>query len=198
MCPHAFCIFEVYTVPMQKGSAGIAVVIVVVLLIAGGTYLLRTGGSEKTESMTETAAPSASIGEGNGQKAEQGVMYVGAFLAGSASPLLDFSKEDYEKAKQSDKLIVLYFYANWCPICKAETTDALYPAFNELTDEQVIGFRVNYNDSDTDDDEKMLAREFGVGYQHTKVFLRSGKRILKSPESWSKERYLSELKRTLQ
>src|SRR3989338_1209747 len=45
--------------------------------------------------------------------------YTGALLAGSlrASPLLDFTKADYDKAIASDRLVVLYFYANWCPIC---------------------------------------------------------------------------------
>ena len=72
-------------------------------------------------------------------------------------------------------------------------TNALYPAFDELDLEGVVGFRVNYNDNQTDNDEKDLAREFGVAYQHTKVFVKDGERILKSPESWDKGRYLEEI-----
>jgi thiol-disulfide isomerase/thioredoxin len=183
---------------MQKGSVGIAVVIAVVLLVAGGMYLLSTRENKKTERMAETVTPTASVVADDTQKAEQNGMYTGALLAGSAAPLLDFTKADYEHAKASDKLVMLYFYATWCPICTKETANALFPAFNELTDERVVGFRVNYNDSDTDADERALAREFGVGYQHTKVFLRNAERILKSPESWNKERYLSEIKKALQ
>ncbi len=122
------------------------------------------------------------------------VSYKGAVLAGSASPLLDYNQTDYEQALQSDKLIVLYFYASWCPICKEETTSGLYPAFNELKDTNVVGFRVNFNDTDTDENEKNLAREHGVAYQHTKVLVRRGKRILKSPESWDRERYAQEIR----
>ena len=121
------------------------------------------------------------------------IVYAGEIISGKSSPLLDFNKADYNVALKSDKLIVLYFYATWCPICKYETTAAFYPAFNELTTDKVIGFRVNYNDDDTDQDEVGLAREFGVAYQHTKVFLQNGQRILKSPESWNKERYLGEI-----
>ncbi len=118
--------------------------------------------------------------------------YKGATLAGKSSPLLDFTKADYEKATASGKLVVLYFYANWCPLCKAEFP-VMQEAFNGLSSEGVIGFRVNYNDNQTDADEVALAREFGVAYQHTKVFVKSGKQILKSPESWGKDRYLSEI-----
>jgi thiol-disulfide isomerase/thioredoxin len=121
------------------------------------------------------------------------VDFTGNVLAGSVTPLLDFNKADYDKALKDKKLVVLYFYANWCPTCKAETANALYPAFNKLNNSDVIGFRVNYNDDQTDSNEKDLAREFGVAYQHTKVFLDNGQRILKSPESWNTERYLSEI-----
>lgn len=117
----------------------------------------------------------------------------GQVLAGSSAPLIDFNLADYEKAKASNKLVVLYFYANWCPICKEETANSLYPAFNDLSRDDVVGFRINYNDSDTDDNEVDLAREFGVAYQHTKVFLSNGERVLKSPESWNKQRYFDEI-----
>ena len=66
-------------------------------------------------------------------------------------------------------------------------------AFNSIKDEGVIGFRVNYNDNDTDSFEKELARKFGVPYQHTKIFLKNGERVLKSPETWSKSRYIEEI-----
>jgi thiol-disulfide isomerase/thioredoxin len=91
---------------------------------------------------------------------------------------------------------VLYFFANWCPICRAEFP-LMEQAFNDITHDQVVGFRVNFNDSDTDGDEVSLARQYGVAYQHTKVFVKNGQRILKSPESWPKDRYLSEIKKAL-
>lgn len=114
-------------------------------------------------------------------------------LAGRQSaPLLEFVRSDYDEAVKSDGLVVLYFYANWCPICKREIPE-LYSAFNELDKDGVVGFRVNFDDSDTDGDETNLAREFGVAYQHTKVFLKSGRKILKSPETWDRKRYLEEI-----
>lgn len=120
--------------------------------------------------------------------------YQGQRLAGAAAPLLDFVKSDYEQAIASDKLVVLYFYANWCPICVAEFPK-MQTTFDGLTNSNVIGFRVNFNDNQTDDDEEQLARQFGVAYQHTKVFVKNGQRILKSPESWEQARYVEEIVR---
>lgn len=119
--------------------------------------------------------------------------YAGKVLAGTESTkYLEFNKADYEKALKEKKKILLYFYANWCPICRAEQPET-FAAFNEINDPDLIGFRVNYRDSGTDSDEEALAKEFGVSYQHTKVLLKEGQRAGKWPDSWSKQRYLDEL-----
>ena len=125
---------------------------------------------------------------------EEGVMvaYGGKVLAGTSAKLLDFNKADYDKALASDNLVVLYFYANWCPSCKVEFPK-MQSVFDEIKSDKVVAFRVNYKDSETDKDEEALAKEFGVAYQHTKVFLKGGERVLKAPDSWEKERYLSEI-----
>jgi len=62
---------------------------------------------------------------------------------------------------------VLFFYANWCPICRPADAD-----FNEnlnLIPEDVTLIRVNYNDTETDVAEKALAKKYNVTYQHTFV-----------------------------
>jgi len=124
--------------------------------------------------------------------------FSGTVLAGSpkSAPLLDFNQADYETAVKSGKLVVLFFYANWCPVCKEEFPK-MESAFNSLTSKEVVGFRVNYSDNQTDKDEEALAREFGVGYQHTKVFVKNGERILKAPESWSEAKFASTINANL-
>mgnify|MGYP001616163737 CR=1 FL=1 len=124
---------------------------------------------------------------------EENMISQGNLLAGTTSPYREFTKADYDNALAEGKVILLYFYASWCPLCKAEQQET-FAAFNELQEENIIGFRVNYKDSDTGEDEEALAKEFGVTYQHTKVILKDGKRILKAPDSWDKQRYLDELK----
>ena len=172
---------------MSPKAVGIIVVILVV--VVGGGYLLIRPQSQQPTQTPQVYEQSSGTSTNSASQIEQ-------VLAGYVSKLYDFNKAKYDEALKSEKLVVLYFYADWCPICKAEVPK-LYEAFNELTTDKVIGFRVNYNDTETDEDEKALAREFGVAYQHTKVFLKNGERVLKSPESWEKQRYLEEINKVL-
>jgi thiol-disulfide isomerase/thioredoxin len=127
--------------------------------------------------------------------AEVTPIFTGRLLAGdlAKSPLLEFNQADYAQALKTDQLIVLYFYADWCPLCLAETETALYPVFNQLTDSKVTGFRVNFKDSATDEAEESLARQFGIAYQHTKVLVKNGRSVLKSPATWIQADYQQQI-----
>ncbi len=158
----------------------IAIVIAVILIILGIYFFSQ---SNKFFNQGESSEIEA------GQRIEG---YSGKVLAGTKTPYLDFNKADYNKALSENKTILLYFYATWCPICKEEQKKTI-GAFNELNKENFIGFRVNYNDGDTDADERELAKQFGISYQHTKIIIKSGKQVLKAPDSWNKERYIEEI-----
>ena len=119
-------------------------------------------------------------------------MSKGILLAGKKTPFIEFNKADYDQAILENRTILLYFYANWCPICRFEEP-AAKKAFDELNNPNVVGFRVNYRDSDTDKDEENLAKEFGITYQHTKVIIKNNQKILKNGESWDKQRYIDEV-----
>ena len=187
----------------EKGFAMpmIIAIVAVVLVLGGVAYygnLSRTQEDKMAQgkAMMEKKAMEQKENEAMMDKGETMMKYSGAVLAGKSAPLLDFTKADYDAALNSDKLVVLYFYANWCPICIAEFP-VMQKAFNELSTDKVIGFRVNYNDNQTDNDEKNLAKQFGVAYQHTKVFVKNGQRILKSPEGWDEKRYDMEISKAL-
>ena len=177
----------------NSSNAKLFIAIGVIILVIGGVSLLsRNASNQPNDQNIEPAVIDVDPQISERQK-EIKSEYQGTLLAGAQAPFLTFAQADYEKAKASDKLVVLYFYANWCPTCKKELERETHPAFNELDRDDVVAFRVNYRDSDTEKAEEVLASEFGIGYQHTKVFLKNGEQILKSPESWDKERYLEEI-----
>ncbi|MBP9813748.1 thioredoxin family protein [Candidatus Woesebacteria bacterium] len=62
---------------------------------------------------------------------------------------------------------VLFFYASWCPTCRPADADFVANQNKFPTDLTVL--RVNYNDPDTDSEEKDLAKKYAVTYQHTFV-----------------------------
>lgn len=193
---------------IRKGKAGFstpAVIggILLIFIILGSFYYasnMRQVIEPEEETVVDNTGDSLKPNENNdaGTEADSSdkTTFSGKVLAGKIAPLLDFDKADYEQAIASDKLVVLYFYASWCPTCRAEFPK-MQKVFNDLNTDQVIGFRVNYNDSDTDDYEKELARQFGVPYQHTKIFIKNGERVLKSPESWNEKRYEEEINKLL-
>lgn len=118
--------------------------------------------------------------------------YRGRVIAGKDSPYIEYNTADYEKAKAENKIILLEFYANWCPICRAQEPDFIR-GFNSLKRSDLIGFRVNYNDGDTDDGEKVLADKHKIVYQHTRVILKEGVEVLRSNEQWDAQMLLSEI-----
>lgn len=62
---------------------------------------------------------------------------------------------------------VLFFYASWCPTCRP--ADADFQKNSDKIPSDVVVLRVNYNDPDTDQEEKDLAKKYGITYQHTFV-----------------------------
>lgn len=76
-----------------------------------------------------------------------------------------FNSEVLESIKSPKR--VLYFYANWCPTCKP-VDEELSASISKIPEDLTI-IRVNYNDTETDNEEKELARKYNITYQHTFV-----------------------------
>lgn len=73
---------------------------------------------------------------------------------------------------------VLFFYANWCPICK-QADESFAQNVSKIPSDVTL-IRVNYNDTDTDKTEKELAAKYGIVYQHTFVQINaSGNEVAK-------------------
>lgn len=158
---------------------------------------IKTNTEQVVENTRDNAVAAPETQKTADKPAPEEAVFSGTVLSGHKSKLLDFNKTDYDAALRTEKLIVIYFYADWCPICQAELPN-LYAAFNELDTDNVIGFRVNFNDGQTDLDEKNLAREFGVSYQHAKIFINKGRRVLKAEDPWQKDQYLDAIKQLTQ
>lgn len=165
----------------------IGIVVIAAGVVVGG-FIFFT--SQKRLANNQLAVQQEIIPEQQSSATAAG--YKGDPLAGKASLYLDFKKADYEKALADGKIILLDFYANWCPICRAEAPE-LKAGFDSLTTDKVVGFRVNYNDSDTDEDEKKLAKDFGITYQHTKVILKNGKEVLRTLEQWDRKELVKQI-----
>ena len=119
--------------------------------------------------------------------------YIGTILAGdAAAPLLDFNQADYETATASGDLVALYFFAEWCPLCAADFPK-MESAFDQVSGDDVVGFRVNYKDSNTDAYEQQLAQDLNVPYQQAKIFLRNGQIVSSSFDAWPASRWLDTL-----
>ncbi len=82
-----------------------------------------------------------------------------------ATEYIPFTTKDFEKNKSKRR--VLFFYAGWCTTCRPVNAQFLESA-NQLPDDVVV-FRVNFRDSDTDEEEKKLAEMYKITYQHTFV-----------------------------
>lgn len=173
--------------------------------VAGAAYFASQRRAQEPTPVPQETAEASPAGEM--QKEEGDAMEkepvsgrfvpTGEVLAGTTTPFVNFNQKDYDQALRENRDILLYFYANWCPICRVELTRT-HEAFNELELTNVVGFRVNYNDNETDDFEENLARQFGIAYQHTKVILNDGQQTLKNGETWGKDRYIEELSKASQ
>lgn len=122
-------------------------VIFVLVLVMGGTYLYR---NNNTQVMSPSPTPDAMVKNESTPSSKQYLPYI---------------KEALENTKGTRR--VLFFYASWCPTCIPADGDFVKNI--SLLPSDVTVIRVNYNDPDTDTEEKALATKYGITYQHTYV-----------------------------
>ena len=83
----------------------------------------------------------------------------------SSSKYVSYTSDVLKKNKNKKR--VLFFYANWCPTCRPADADFLSNV-NQIPDDVVL-IKINYNDNETDEEEKQLAKTYNITYQHTFV-----------------------------
>jgi thiol-disulfide isomerase/thioredoxin len=113
-------------------------------------------------------------------------------IAGTITKYYDLDVAAMDKATEEGKVVVLQFFANWCPKCKAQEPE-LTAAYNEIQREDVVGFRVHYKDDQTTKAHEDLARKYGVASQGTTVIIKNGKMVFKSPAHLNKNQFIAEI-----
>ncbi len=78
---------------------------------------------------------------------------------------IEYSKSALDQAQEKKR--VFYFYASWCSTCRP--ADESFRNNEDKIPKDVVVMRVNYNDTETDQEEKELAKKYNITYQHTFV-----------------------------
>lgn len=141
---------------------------IVILVLIGGGLFVANQQSKSSEDAKMTQEKTAMMKKDEGDKMMGDKM--------SDAHYVVYSKTAFDDAAGTRR--VLFFYANWCPICKP--ADADFTANVSKLPSDVTLIRVNYNDTDTDQEEKDLAKQYGITYQHTFVQIDAqGKEVAK-------------------
>lgn len=147
-------------------AAIIVVGLVILIVVSGGIYLLNQPIDNQVSKPGEDVEKII-IGDSETLSPE---------AIGESGSYQEFSQGSFERSSNLKR--VLYFYANWCPVCKP--ADAEFKSNMSKLPKGLILFRINYNDSDTDQTEKDFAKKYGITYQHTFVQIdKDGQEITK-------------------
>jgi thioredoxin 1 len=151
------------------------IVIIILLLVAGVSAFVFMGSQNTTQlPPTNKQTPAASeMPEGRPYPIAAQDMPANEQATATYTP---FTPELLSST--AAKRRVLFFYASWCPTCRP-ADESFTKNISQLPNDVTL-IRVNYNDGDTDQAEKDLAKKYGVTYQHTFVQIDAqGKEVAK-------------------
>ena len=154
-------------------NKGIIIAGVVIVLVGGGIFAANQQSQKANEvKMMAQDSPIVTLTQEQiAMEKEKAMMNNNV-----SSRYLPYSKDVLDQAAGNRR--VLFFYANWCPTCRP--TDANFQENISKIPEDVTVIRVNFNDPETDQEEKDLAKKYAVTYQHTFVQIDSqGKEVTK-------------------
>lgn len=83
---------------------------------------------------------------------------------------LNYSKEEYDKALNEKRVVLLFFTSNWCSLCTDQdaTNEEVLAS---LTKEGVVGLKAHVLDSETTVETDALAKKFDVTKENSLVIL---------------------------
>lgn len=82
----------------------------------------------------------------------------------------DYSKTEFDNAISENRVLILYFTANWCNDCQQQDTINTQ-VFGDLSSSGLVGLRSHILDSETTTETDLLAKKFDVVKENTIVIL---------------------------
>ncbi len=144
---------------------------ILVLLLAISVFVLGcTGSDSHTHTHTTTDSTNGSLDTGSQPNEVPETDNPESSLSLTSS-YNRYTKAAFEKAKADGNVIFVEFHADWCPTCIAQKPVNEKAFASSEMPKNAIGFEVHYNDSFTNDEDRRIARDFGVVYQHTQFVL---------------------------
>jgi hypothetical protein len=113
-------------------------------------------------------------------------------LAGLYSQYVIFTQEGFENAIADKKIIFLEFYSEW-DTDSIKQEPEIIEAFDALKRTDVVGFRVNYRDTQTDSYEESLAQKYSINNSISKIILKDNKKVSYFPYDWTRYQIINEL-----
>ena len=97
----------------------------------------------------------------------------------------ELSNNKYKELLNSDKVVVIDFYADWCVPCKT-----LAPTLNTISEECSKAEIVKYN---TEEDELNLTSKYGIRNIPTLIFIKDGEPVDRLTGFRSKDSIISKI-----
>jgi thiol-disulfide isomerase/thioredoxin len=123
-------------------------------------------------------------------ESSSGFIPEGQILGGNSPYYIEFNEVDFKAALESQNLVILNYYANWCPSCKAEDREIREAFRSDNLPDTIAVFRTSFRDSDTTEIEALIAEEYGILSQGTKIVFVNGEQVDNIPRYYSKDQYL--------
>lgn len=140
---------------MNKGIMVIALMAIIFSGVIGFLFIQNQTNNTAQSKPSQEQSPSITDSEPQGELSEETTQ----------SQYIQFSESAFQTVSTQRR--VLFFYASWCSTCIPADKNITENA-SQIPDDLTV-IRVNYNDPDTDDQEKELAKKYGITYQHTFV-----------------------------
>jgi hypothetical protein len=118
--------------------------------------------------------------------------FSGYVLAGNTTKYIEYNKQDFDLAVTKMKVVLLVFYKNGQASSKTEEVN-VFDAFNSMTYDNMVGFRVHFQDGLDTADEQALAAKYNIKSGNTKVILTDGKVYATDPDVWNTAMYRSQI-----